>query len=163
MGANRSRDVEKAVYLTREGIAKLEEELNYLRTVRRHQVAERIRRAKEFTNTVDNAEYDDAKNEQAFVEGRIQSVERMLAHAVVIDDHAVASDYVRLGSRVRVSDAEGVDEEYTIVGSAEADPKAGKISNESPIGRALLGHRAGDRVSVLAPGGSFELLIKSVS
>lgn len=155
--------MEKTVYLTREGLAKLEEELTHLRTVRRHEVAERIRRAKEFTNTVDNAEYDDAKNEQAFVEGRIQALERMLANAVVIDDKAAPSDYVRIGSHVTVTDSDGVEEVYSIVGSAEADPRAGKISNESPIGRALLGHRAGDKVSVLAPGGSFELVIKAIA
>ncbi len=155
--------MEKTVYLTREGYTKLEEELRYLRTTRRHEVAERIRKAKEFTNTVDNAEYDDAKNEQSFVEGRIQSIERMLANAVVIDDTTAPSDYVRIGSRVTVTDSDGVEDRYVIVGSAEADPKAGRISNESPIGRALLGHRAGDRVSVLAPGGSFELVIKDLS
>lgn len=155
--------MEKSVYLTREGLAKLEEELHHLRTERRHEVAERIRRAKEFTNTVDNAEYDDAKNEQAFVEGRIQSLERLLANAVVIDDHAAPSGYVRLGSHVTVVDADGTEDVYAIVGSAEADPKAGKISNESPIGRALLGHMVGDKVSVAAPGGSFELTVKAVA
>ncbi len=155
--------MEKTVYLTREGLAKLEEELIHLRTVRRHEVAERIRRAKEFTNTVDNAEYDDAKNEQSFVEGRIQSLERMLANAVVIDDKAAPSDYVRLGSHVTVADSDGVEEVYGIVGSAEADPRQGRISNESPIGRALLGHRVGETVSILAPGGSFDLVIKAVS
>jgi transcription elongation factor GreA len=155
--------VEKTVYLTKEGLAKLEEELHHLRTTRRHEVAERIRRAKEFTNTVDNAEYDDAKNEQAFVEGRVQSIERMLANAVVIDEQAAPSGFVRLGSHVTVVDSEGVEESYTIVGSAEADPRAGKVSNESPIGRALLGHRVGDQVSVMAPGGSFDLTIKAMS
>ena len=110
--------MEKTTYLTREGLAKLEEELHHLRTVRRHEVAERIRRAKEFTNTVDNAEYDDAKNEQSFVEGRIQAVERMLANAVVIDERAAPSDYVRIGSRVAVTDTDGVEEVYAIVGSA---------------------------------------------
>lgn len=155
--------MEKVVYLTREGLAKLEEELHHLRTERRHEVAERIRRAKEFTNTVDNAEYDDAKNEQAFVEGRVQSLERLLANAVVIDDQAAPSGYVRLGSHVTVADADGAEDVYTIVGSAEADPKAGKISNESPIGRVLLGHMVGDKVSVAAPGGSFELMVKAVA
>ncbi|MHB0869352.1 MAG: transcription elongation factor GreA [Chloroflexota bacterium] len=155
--------MEKTVYLTREGQAKLEEELTHLRTVRRHEVAERIRRAKEFTNTVDNAEYDDAKNEQSFVEGRIQSLERMLANAVVIDEKAAPSDYVRIGSHVTVIDSDGIEEMYSIVGSAEADPKLGRISNESPIGRALLGHRAGETISVLAPGGSFDLTIKVIS
>ncbi|MGI5835128.1 MAG: transcription elongation factor GreA [Chloroflexota bacterium] len=154
--------VEKTVYLTREGLAKLEEELQYLRTVRRQQVAERIRRAKEFTNTVDNAEYDDAKNEQAFVEGRIQVLEHNLANAEVIENQNGPTGYVRLGSRVTVIDSDGIEDIYTIVGSAEADPKAGRISNESPIGRALLGRRTGDRVTVVAPGGSFELTIKLI-
>ncbi len=154
--------MEKTVYLTREGLAKLEEELHHLRTVRRQQVAERIRRAKEFTNTVDNAEYDDAKNEQAFVEGKIQALEQKLANVVVIEDQAGPAGYVRLGSRVTVVDSDGVEENYTIVGSTEADPKTGKISNESPIGRTLLGHRVGDKVSVLAPGGSFELTVKAI-
>ena len=155
--------MEKSVYLTREGQAKLEEELHHLRTERRHEVAERIRRAKEFTNTVDNAEYDDAKNEQAFVEGRIQSLERLLANAVVIDDRAAPSGYVRLGSHVTVTDVDGNEDVYTIVGSAEAEPNVGKISNESPIGRALLGHMVGDKVSVAAPGGSFDLTVKTVA
>jgi transcription elongation factor GreA len=155
--------VEKSAYLTREGLAKLEEELHHLRTERRHEVAERIRRAKEFTNTVDNAEYDDAKNEQAFVEGKIQALERLLANAVVIDDHAAPSGYVRLGSHVTVTDSDGAEDQYAIVGSAEADPKVGRISNESPIGRALLGHMAGDKVVVAAPGGSFELTIKKIA
>lgn len=155
--------MEKTVYLTREGLAKLEEELHHLRTVRRQQVAERIRRAKEFTNTVDNAEYDDAKNEQAFVEGKIQALEQKLANVVVIEDQAGPVGYVRLGSRVTVTDSDEVEDVYAIVGSTEADPKTGKISNESPIGRALLGHRTGDKITVLAPGGSFELTIKAIS
>ena len=154
--------MEKSVYLTREGLAKLEEELRHLRTERRHEVAERIRRAKEFTNTVDNAEYDDAKNEQAFVEGRVQALERLLANAVVIDDHAAPSGYVRLGSHVTVVDSDGVEDVYTIVGSAEADPNVGKVSNESPIGRALLGRMVGDKVSVAAPGGSFDITVKTL-
>ncbi len=153
---------DKQVYLTREGYSKLEEELKMLRNVRRPQVAERIRRAKEFTDTVDNAEYDDAKNEQAFVEGRIQDLERMLANAIIIDDHPM-TDVVRLGSKVRVKTAEGDLEEYTIVGSLEADPRRGKISNESPVGRALLGKRVGDEVMVQAPGGAFSLRILEIA
>lgn len=153
---------DKQVYLTRDGYSKLEEELKQLRNVRRPQVAERIRRAKEFTDTVDNAEYDDAKNEQAFVEGRIQDIERMLAHAVIIDDHPTA-DVVRLGSKVSVRTPEGEVEHYIIVGSLEADPRQGKISNESPVGRALLGKRVGDVASVQAPGGSFSLSVIEIS
>lgn len=155
--------MEKTVYLTREGLAKLEEELHHLRTVRRQEVAERIRRSKEFTTTVDNAEYDDAKNEQAFVEGRVQSLERILANAIVIEEGTAPSGFVRLGSRVTVTGPEGEDEVYVIVGSAEADPKTGRISNESPIGRALIGHKVGDRVSVMAPGGSFDLVVKELN
>lgn len=151
----------KQTYLTRHGFKRLEEELDLLRTVRRPQVAERIRRAKEFTDTVDNAEYDDAKNEQAFIEGRIQDLGRLLANATIIEDHP-AADYVRLGSRVTVMDQDGVQESFTIVGSAEADPRNGMISNESPVGRALLGKRVGEEVVVIAPGGSFTLTIKSL-
>jgi transcription elongation factor GreA len=154
--------VEKTVYLTREGLVKLEEELQHLRTVRRPAVAERIKRSKEFTTTVDNAEYDDAKNEQAFVEGKIQSLERMLANAIIIEDSAGPSGFVRLGSRVTVADSDGDEEKYVIVGSAEADPKTGRISNESPIGRALIGHKVGDKVTVVAQGGSFELVVKEL-
>ncbi|HWP29211.1 MAG TPA: transcription elongation factor GreA [Chloroflexota bacterium] len=152
---------EKPVYLTREGYERLERELRELRTVRRPAVAERIRRAKEFTDTVDNAEYDDAKQDQAFIEGRIQDLERMLATAVIIDEHP-AADAVRLGSHVMVEDEDGETQEYMIVGSAEADPRQGRISNESPVGRALLGRRAGDEVLVNAPGGSFRLRIKEI-
>ena len=154
--------MEKSVYLTREGLAKLDEELHHLRTVRRHEVADRIRKAKEFTNTVDNAEYDDAKNEQSFVEGRIQALERLLANAIVVED-AAPSGYVRIGSHVTVADSDGEEEAYIIVGSAEADPKTGRVSNESPIGRALIGRMVGDKVSVIAPGGSFELTVKSIT
>jgi transcription elongation factor GreA len=160
--ASRRLVVEKSVYLTREGLDKLDEELRHLRTVRRHEVAERIRKAKEFTNTVDNAEYDDAKNEQSFVEGRIQALERLLANAIVVEETA-PSGYVRIGSKVTVVDSEGEEEKYIIVGSAEADPKTGRVSNESPIGRALMGKAAGDKVSIIAPGGSFELTIKTIA
>jgi transcription elongation factor GreA len=152
---------EKTVYLTQEGYERLDHELHELRTVRRPAVAERIRRAKEFTDTVDNAEYDDAKQDQAFIEGRIQDLERMLATALIIDDHP-ALDFVRLGSHVVVEGEDGESEEYLIVGSAEADPRHGRISNESPVGRALLGKAVGDEVGVTAPGGSFQLRIKEL-
>jgi transcription elongation factor GreA len=153
---------EKQVYLTRQGYKKFEEELHNLKTVKRAQVSERIRKAKEFTDTVDNAEYDDAKAEQAFIEGRIQDLEYQLANAQIIDDHP-AADYVRLGSRVTVTDPSGEEEIYTIVGSAEADPRRGFISNESPVGRALLGKRIGEQVDVVAPGGSFHLKVVSLA
>ena len=153
---------EKAVYLTQEGYERLDHELHELRTVRRPAVSERIRKAKEFTDTVDNAEYDDAKAEQAFIEGRIQDLEYQLANAEIIEDHP-AVDYVRLGSRVTVTDTSGEQEIYTIVGSAEADPRHGFISNESPVGRALLGKKIGEQVDVVAPGGSFNLKVVSLA
>jgi len=153
---------QKQVYLTRQGFKKFEEELAHLKNEKRPEVAERIRKAKEFTDTVDNAEYDDAKAEQAFMEGRIQDLEYELANAVIIDDHP-AADYVRLGSKVTVSDTTGEQEMYTIVGSAEADPRRGYISNESPVGRALLGKRIGEQVDVVAPGGSFNLKVVSLA
>jgi transcription elongation factor GreA len=148
----------KTFYLTRQGVKKFEEELQYLKQDRRVDVSERIRRAKEFTDTVDNAEYDDAKADQAFIEGRIADLEYQLANAEIIDEHP-AVDFVRLGSKVTVSDASGEQEEYTIVGSAEADPRNGFISNESPVGRALLGKRVGEETDVEAPGGSFTLKV----
>src|SRR5205823_6713057 len=115
----------KPVFLTHEGYDRLEHELHELRTVRRPAVSERIRRAKEFTDTVDNAEYDDAKQDQAFIEGRIQDLERMLAIALIIDEHP-AADCVRLGSHVIVENEDGEREEYLIVGSAEAVPRHGR-------------------------------------
>lgn len=153
---------EKAVYLTREGYDRLDQELHDLRTVRRPEIAERIRLAKEFTDTVDNAEYDDAKQQQAFTEGRIQELERTLATAMIIDDHP-AADLVRLGSHVTVEGDDGEKEEYVIVGSAEADPRKGKISNESPVGQSLLGKRVGEEIEVAAPGGSFRLRVTQIA
>ncbi len=153
---------EKAVYLTQEGYERLDHELQELRTVRRPAVAERIRRAKEFTDTVDNAEYDDAKQDQAFIEGRIQDLERLLATAQLIEVHP-AADWVRLGSHVTVEDDEGEAQEYLIVGSAEADPRHGRISNESPVGHSLLGRGVGEEVDVMAPGGSFRLKITKLA
>ena len=154
--------VGKQVYLTRQGFRKFEEELEHLKSEKRAEVAERIRKAKEFTDTVDNAEYDDAKAEQAFIEGRIKDLEYQLANAQIIDDHP-AVDFVRIGSRVTVLDPSGEEEIYTIVGSAEADPRQGYISNESPVGRALLGKRIGEQVDVVAPGGSFNLKVVGVA
>lgn len=154
--------VDKPTYLTRQGIKKFEDELQHLKHVKREEVAERIRKAKEFTDTVDNAEYDDVKAEQGFVEGRILDLEHQLANAQIIDDHP-AVDYVRLGSKVTVTDTSGEQEIYFIVGSAEADPRQGYISNESPVGRALLGKRIGEQVDVVAPGGSFNLKVVSLA
>jgi transcription elongation factor GreA len=153
---------EKVVYLTPEGKERFARELRELVTVRRHEVEDRIRRAKEFSDTVDNAEYDEAKTEQAFVEGRIQELERLLSSAKMIEE-PTRGDFVRMGSHVRVVDADGDEQTYYLVGSHEADPRRGLISNESPIGRALIGKRPGDEVTVVAPGGSFDLKVLEIS
>jgi transcription elongation factor GreA len=148
----------KPIYLTAAGLAKLEAELNYLRTVRRAEIANRIHQAKELADTVDNAEYDDAKNLQAFVEGRILTLERLTKNAVIIEEER-ATDSVKVGSTVTVLTPEHQEERYTIVGSIEADPSNGRISNESPVGRALLGKKVGDEVQVQTPAGTLHLTI----
>jgi transcription elongation factor GreA len=144
---------EKSVFLTPEGRRKLQEELEYFTTVRRREVAQRIHSAKEEGDIIENAEYEDAKNEQAFVEGRILTLETMLKNAVIIEDEG-PRDEIGLGTRVTVLERDGDSPEtYHIVGSAEVDPAAGRISNESPLGKALLGKKSGDEVEVLAPSG----------
>ena len=150
------------VYLTEEGLANLKSELDHLYTVRRHEVAERIQRAKDLTDTVENAEYEDAKNEQAFVEGRIRTLERMLKNAAVIS-HEERAERVKLGSEVTVQNQDGEEEHYIIVGSAEANPSEGKISNESPVGKVLLDRQPGDEVDVQTPGGVFKLKILTIA
>ncbi len=154
---------ERAVYLTREGYKRLDEELEHLRTVKRPQVSERIRRSKDRTDVEDNAEYDEAKSEQSFVEGRIQELERLLSTAKVIEEPPAQADYVRMGSHIKVVDGEGEEETYYLVGSHEADPRRGLVSNESPVGRALIGRRVGDEVTVVAPAGAFNLRIVEIS
>jgi transcription elongation factor GreA len=148
-------------FLTLEGRRKLEEELEYLCTVRRAEVAERIRSAKEEGDIMENAAYDYAKEEQAFVEGRIQALETMLKKAVIIEGGS--TDEVDLGAHVTVMERGGDTlETYQIVGSVEADPANGRISNESPIGKALLGHRVSDEVAVSTPGGILHFQIISI-
>lgn len=153
---------QKEVFLTPEGLEKLKAELDYLRSVRRQQVADQIHRAKELGGTVDNAEYDDAKNEQAFVEGRILTLEKMIKNAIIIQEEKAPSSAVKLGSKVTVRSKDGGKELYTIVGSAEANPSEGKISNESPVGHALMGKRVGDEVEVHAPVGARKLKIVAI-
>jgi transcription elongation factor GreA len=153
---------EKPIFLTPEGRAKLEAELEQLKTVRRGEVAERIHAAKEEGDIMENSAYDEAKNEQAFVEGRIMTIEQMLKNAVMIDE-THARDSVGLGSYVTVVERGGGDDEmYQIVGSAEADPTRGRISNESPVGRALLGKRVGDEVQVKIPDGVRHLKVTEI-
>ncbi|MFQ5879232.1 MAG: transcription elongation factor GreA [Dehalococcoidia bacterium] len=153
----------KQIPLTREGFARLEEELEHLRTARRPQVARRIQEAKELASAQNNPEYDDAKNEQAFVEGRILTLERITQNAVIIDEEeAHHASTVQLGSTVTVVNHRGEQEHYTIVGSAEATPKEGRISNESPVGQALLGKRVGEEVTVTVPAGTLRFTIMRI-
>lgn len=141
------------IFLTQDGLAKLEEELDHLRTVRRQQVADQIHRAKELGGTANNAEYDDAKNEQGFVEGRILTLEHIVKGATVIPKDEAPPEWVKVGSRVTLLNQEGTEEQFSIVGSAEANPRGGRISNESPVGRALLGKRIGEALQVKVPAG----------
>jgi transcription elongation factor GreA len=156
--------VEKAQPITREGLKKIEDELHYLETERRSQVADKIRQAKELASTQNNAEYEDAKNEQAMVEGRILQLNQLIQNAEVIDETGAAkSKQVILGSRVKVKADDGKSVEYVIVGPAEADPREGKISNESPVGRALIGKRLNDEVQVSVPKGIITYKITKIS
>lgn len=153
---------EKEVLLSLEGLKQLEQELFTLRTVKRLEVAERIKQAREYGDIAENSEYEDAKNEQAFIEGRILVLEKTLRNAVVIDDH-VAGDKVVLGSSVILKDLEYQDQlAYTIVGTLEADPMQNRISNESPVGRAIMGKGVGAIVEVDAPDGTIKYEILSV-
>jgi len=155
---------EKEVILTKEGYNKLIEELRHLETKRRKEVAQRIKEAIEFGDLSENSEYDDAKNEQAFVEGRIIQINDMLSLARVIEDNGHKSTReVVVGSRVVLLDVEsGEEEEYQIVGSFEADPTNQKISNESPVGRAIMGKKAGEAVQVRVPEGYLEYKVLEI-
>jgi len=151
------------VLLTKEGLRQAQAELERLIQVRRAEIAERIRHARDFGDISENAEYTEAKNEQSLVEGRIQTLEAMIRNAVLIEDEPREAGVVTVGASVTVEDEDG-DETYAIVGAAEADPLHGRISNESPLGRALLGHRAGDQVEWTLPGGDISrVTILSVS
>ena len=152
---------EQVTYLTREGLKKLEEELEYLRTTRRAEVADRLHQAMEDGELIENAEYEAAKNEQAFVEGRIATLEAMIKSASIIDEnHSI--ELVQIGSTVKVQGPDGP-ESFTITGSAEARPTEGRISNESPVGRALLGRKKGESVTVHVPAGDYTYRIVGIS
>lgn len=151
------------VMLTEEGFEKLENELEYLETEKRREVAKRIKVAREFGDISENSEYDDAKNEQAFVEGRIQEIKNMLNNAHVVKDEEVTDKQVNLGTTVMLHDLDSDEKiSYTLVGSAEADPLNNRISNESPIGKAILGHAIGDEVRVETPAGEVDYEIISI-
>ena len=154
--------VRRETYLTEEGREQLQKELDHLMSARRQEVAGRIHKASETGGTVDNAEYDEAKNEQAFVEGRIRGLENILSNAIVPDSGGGKTDSVKLGSSVTVVAENGTKQRYRVVGSAESAPLESKISNESPVGRALLGHKVGDRVEVQTPSGVTKLTITRV-
>ncbi|WP_174613888.1 transcription elongation factor GreA [Virgibacillus ihumii] len=154
---------EKSYYMTDEGKEKLENELHYLKTERRQEVVERIKVARSFGDLSENSEYDAAKDEQAFVETRISQVETMIRNAVIIENDNENPNIVSLGKSVTFKELpDGEEETYTIVGSAEADPFEGKISNDSPMAKSLLGHEIGTEVSVVTPGGDIQVEIVKV-
>jgi len=153
----------KDVLLTKEGYENLKAEIEYLSTERRRQIAERIKIAREFGDIAENAEYDDAKNEQAMLEARIAKLEERLAAARVIAKKEIAKDVVSVGAKVRLRDVDAKQTvEYHIVGSAEANPAEYKLSNESPVGRAIIGHKKGETVEVATPRGSMKYKILEI-
>jgi transcription elongation factor GreA len=152
-----------STFLTKEGFEKLQDELDYLRKVKRQEVADRLHEAMEGGELIENAEYEAAKNEQAFVEGRIQELDMLLATARVIEDNKKKkADTIQVGSTVTIKEDGSDEETYTIVGAAEANPREGKISNESPMGKAILNHRTGDDVQIETPDGSYTVRIVKV-
>ena len=155
---------DKKTVLTYEGLRKIEEELEYLKVVKRKEIAERIKEARGQGDLSENAEYDAAREEQAKMETEILVLKKMLRNAEVIDDNEVSSDVITVGSTVKLFDEDFEEEvEYTIVGSAEADPVEGRISNESPVGRGLLGHKSGDTVVINAPQGEVIFKVLEIS
>jgi len=154
----------KQYLMTYEGVKKLESELEYLKTVKRKEITEKIKVALGYGDLSENSEYDEAKNDQAFTEGRILQLENMLKNAVVVDESEIPKDIVSVGSKVKVKDYEFDEEvEYSIVGSAEADPMNFKISNESPVGSALIGKKVGEIVDVIIPDGVNKFKILGIS
>ena len=146
--------MQKDVILTPEGLEKLKQEIEYLSTTKRREVAERIKEAREFGDISENSEYDDAKNEQAMLEAKIAQLEERIRAATVVNPDELSNDVVQIGSIVHVKDEKsGKSQKFTIVGSAEANPAESKLSNESPVGRALIGHKRNDVVSVQVPKG----------
>ncbi len=154
----------KEIVLTKDGMAKLREELEYLKTEKRKEVSEKIKEARSFGDLSENAEYDEAKNEQAEVESRINTIVNMLKYARVIDDSEIANDTVGLGVTVVIREVGEDDEEtYAIVTTTETDPVNNKISQDSPVGSALMGHKVGDTVTVESPAGKIDFEIVSIT
>src|SRR3954463_10194359 len=157
------QEVDKDVILTPEGYEKLKQQIEELETTKRREVADRIREAREFGDITENSEYDDAKNEQALLEHRIARLKEQLRSAKVIDPKDIGTDVVSVGTRVRVKDVDHGDvDTYEIVGSAEADPANSRLSNESPVGRALIGRKKGETVDVSVPAGAIRLKIMDI-
>ncbi len=158
-----ANDKHKTIPITEEGLAMLQEELEYLRTVGRAEVAQRIGDAKSDGDISENAGYDEAKNQQAFLEGRIMELEQKIKYAVVIQNHDTPAGQVGLGRSVTIQEVGYPDQEtYLLVGSAEANPSNGRISNESPMGRSLMSKKVGDHISVETPGGTLEFEIVAI-
>lgn len=154
---------DKEVILSKEGYKELEDKLSYLKDTARHEVAEKIKAAREFGDLSENAEYDEAKQEQGFIEGQIREIEYKLKHAVIFNEADAPKDIVSLGSKVKIYDVEFDEEiEYTIVGSEEVDLVNNKISNESPVGQALLGKKAGDVAKAQVPDGTVDLKVLEI-
>jgi transcription elongation factor GreA len=155
--------MDREVILTEEGYRKLTEEIEHLSTTKRLEVAARIKEAREFGDISENSEYDDAKNEQAQVEARIQTLEQKLRNARVVDTEHVSTEQVSIGARVTLKDLKSKEElEYSIVGSAEADPRNKRLSNESPVGKALLGRKKGEKITIPAPRGALQYQIVKI-
>ena len=153
----------KEVILTQSGLKKLEEELTHLKSVKRREVAARIKTAISFGDLSENAEYDNAKNEQAFIEGKIITLEKMLRNAKLIEDNEVSKDIVGVGCTVRLLDVDENEEmEFTIVGTAESDPANNRISNESPVGQAIIGYPVGAEVNAKVPAGTIKYKILEI-
>jgi transcription elongation factor GreA len=154
---------DREIILTPEGFQRLKEEIEYLSSVKRDEVAERIRAARDFGDISENSEYDDAKNEQAMLEARIYALEERLRSAIIIDSDSVTTDKVGVGTKVTLQDMKAGDiVQYSIVGSSEADPAARKLSNESPVGRAIMGHKPGDKITVTVPQGAKKLKVLAI-
>lgn len=151
--------MEQEIYLTAEGAARLRVELDELRGPKRDEMARRLRSAIQMGDLSENADYHKAKEDQGFMEGRIQEIEHILKYARIIETIGVQTDTVQVGSTVTVQEADYPSETFYLVGASEADPRNGKISNESPIGQALIGHHAGDEVTATTPGGEIKLKI----
>lgn len=153
---------EQNTFITQEGLQKLKKELEELKNVKRKEIAERIQEAKELGDLSENAEYVEAKNEQAFVEGRLLEIESILKHATIIKQKSKSSNKVEIGSKIKIEDS-GQTREYSIVGSSEADPADGKISNESPLGQAFVGKKVGDIIEIKVPQGSKKFKIIAIA